>query len=88
MFFLPLCGEIGAHHVVYTVWVLASMLAENKQYVKSSTKWKSSFFNKVDLIILILLFVAICLRFVLIDVDGFLANRLPAMDFADWLNQI
>lgn len=88
IFFLPLCGPIGAHHIVYTVWVLSNMLAERNQYQKSSTKWKHNFFNKVDFIVLVLLFIATVLRFVLIDIDGVIDGRLPALDFADWLNQI
>ncbi|KAL1520819.1 hypothetical protein AB1Y20_022381 [Prymnesium parvum] len=88
MFFLPLCGEVGAHHVIYTIWVFANMLAEGHQYSNSSTKWRHNFFNKVDFIVLFLLFIATVLRFVLIDVDGVIHDRIPSLDFADWLNQI
>ena len=63
------------------------LIAELMQFRRSPARWRQNFFNLVDVLVLVLLLISTALRFILIDERGVLSTRIPALDFADWLNQ-
>ena len=63
----PPCGDLDGSHWVYLVWVCALALQEAQQAALDFEMWRRNRYNKMDVLIIVLLGTAAWLRFLLIE---------------------